>query len=154
LICSKMRSFLGSPHEVIDVLALRREKGRATHTILAAAQHWSKRLAHPTTAETSLFIRSVIAWSIIHMSNIEVFLHKQSLQTDLKRRGSVLQVSHSGPEKRPAEVDNKGKPQTMWRRGPPRSLSGIERRDLRPPPNITDQSCGACARLVPENRPT
>jgi site-specific DNA recombinase len=88
-VCSKLRSFLGSSHEVIAALALQKERGADTRNILAAAEHWSKHLASTNTAETSLFIRSLIARVIVHRASIDVLLQKQALRAALTGDGCL-----------------------------------------------------------------
>jgi site-specific DNA recombinase len=89
LVCSKLRSFLGSPHEVVDTLALQGRNAAATQSILAAAQEWSKRLASAVAAETRPFIRSFISRIVVHTANVEMLLDKQALRSALLDRRST-----------------------------------------------------------------
>lgn len=47
LVCSKLRSFLESPHEVVDALSLQRNNVAATQGVLATAQQLSEKQASP-----------------------------------------------------------------------------------------------------------
>jgi len=87
LVCSKLRSFLGSPHEVVDTVALQGRNAAATQSILAAAQEWSKRLASAAAAETRPFIRSLISRIVVHTANVDVLLDKQTLRSALLDAG-------------------------------------------------------------------
>jgi site-specific DNA recombinase len=79
LVCSKLRSFLGSPCEMVDSLALQKRNAAATQNILTAAQEWSKRLASEATGETRPFIRSLISRVVVQRASVEVLLDKQAL---------------------------------------------------------------------------
>jgi site-specific DNA recombinase len=83
LVRSKLRSFLGSPHEVVDALALQGRDAAATQSILAAAQEWSKRLASAAAAETRPFIRSLISRIVIHPAIVDVLVDKHRLRSAL-----------------------------------------------------------------------
>ena len=83
LVCFKLRSFLGSPHELVDTLTLQGKNAAATRSILAAAQEWSKRLASGAAAETRPFIRGLVSRIVVHTANVDVFLDKQALWSAL-----------------------------------------------------------------------
>lgn len=89
LVYSKLRSFLGSSHEVIEALALQKEKGTDTHRFLAAAEDWSKRLASVESAETRSFIRSLIARVNVHTARLYVHIPKQALRAALTGDGRL-----------------------------------------------------------------
>jgi site-specific DNA recombinase len=89
LVCSRLRSFLGSNHEVIDALALQKGRGTDTHTILAKAHHWSRQLDSADTAETSSFIRSLISRVIVHTASLDVLLLKDVLRAILAGEGRL-----------------------------------------------------------------
>jgi site-specific DNA recombinase len=96
LVCSKLRSFLGSSHEVIAALALQNGKGADAHTVLTTAQHWSKQLASADTAETSSFIRSLIYQVVVHTASVDVLCHKQALRAALSGDGRSRKLPNVG----------------------------------------------------------
>ena len=83
LVCSKLRSFLRSPREMVDSLALRRRNEAATQSILRAAQDWSKRSASAGDGEMRPFIRSLISRIVVHTARVDVLLDRQALQSAL-----------------------------------------------------------------------
>jgi hypothetical protein len=83
LVCSKLRSFLESPHEVVQALALQGGKVAATQRILGAAREWSKRFASALAPEGRPFIRSLISRIIVHTDSVDVLLDKQALRSAL-----------------------------------------------------------------------
>jgi site-specific DNA recombinase len=94
LVCSKLRSFLGSSHEVITALALQKGNGADTRHVLAAAQHWSKRLVSADTAETRKFVRSLVAHVKVDTASLDVLLQEQVLRAALNDSG-LLDKSHN-----------------------------------------------------------
>ena len=81
--CSRLRSFLRSPHEVVDTLALQGTNAAATQSVLAAAQGLSKRLASAAAAETRPFIRNLISRIVVHPESVDLLLDKQALRRAL-----------------------------------------------------------------------
>jgi DNA invertase Pin-like site-specific DNA recombinase len=87
LVCSKLRSFLGSPNEVADALMLQRRNDPTTQSILVAAEAWSKRLASAAASETRPFVRSLISRIVVQTAKVDVRLDKQALQSALLGAG-------------------------------------------------------------------
>jgi site-specific DNA recombinase len=83
LVCSRLRSFLRSTHEVVDTLALQRTNAAATQSVLASAQELSKRLASAAAAETRPLIRNLISRIVVHPESVNVLLDKQVLRSAL-----------------------------------------------------------------------
>jgi hypothetical protein len=83
LVCSRLRSFLGSPQELANTLSLQRKNVAATHRVLAAAQKWSQLVAPAVAAETRPFVRSIISRIVVHTAIVVVLLDRQSLQSAL-----------------------------------------------------------------------
>ncbi len=88
LVCSKLRSFLESPQEVLVALSLQRKNVVVTHGVFAAAQKWSERLASASVGETRPFIRQVISRIVVHAENVDILLDKQALRSTLLGGGS------------------------------------------------------------------
>lgn len=87
LVCSKLRAFLDSPHEVLDALFLQKNNAATTQAVLAAAQKWSEQRAS-AAAETRPFIRSVISRIVVHTAIVDVLLDKRALRNSLLGSGS------------------------------------------------------------------
>jgi site-specific DNA recombinase len=83
LVWSKLRSFLHSPHEIVDSLAWPKKHELSTHSIVGAAHEWSKRLASAVTGEMRSFIRSVISRIVVRTERVDMLLDKQALQSAL-----------------------------------------------------------------------
>ena len=52
LVCSRIQTFLRSPHEGLDTLSWQRKDVAVTRGVLAVARNWSELLANPETTET------------------------------------------------------------------------------------------------------
>ena len=100
LVCSKLRSFLGSPHELIDSLAVLGKNAAATQSILAAAQEWTKRLASAAVADKRPLMQSLISRIVFRAANVEVLLNRRALWNELLDGGrtplSSSSDSHNG----------------------------------------------------------
>jgi DNA invertase Pin-like site-specific DNA recombinase len=83
LACSRLRSFLASPHEMVDLLALQGTNAAATQSIFASAQELSKRLASAAAAETRPMIRNFVSRIVVHPESVDVLLNKQALLSAL-----------------------------------------------------------------------
>jgi site-specific DNA recombinase len=89
LVCSKLRSFLGSSHEVIAALALQKGKGANANTMLATAQRWSKQLASANPPEMNSLARGLISRVTIRTAGLDVLLQKEALWTALAGDGRL-----------------------------------------------------------------
>jgi site-specific DNA recombinase len=98
LVYSKLRSFLGSSHEIIAALGLQRGKGADTRDNLAAAGRWSQQLASADIAEIRSFVQSLISRVIVHTASLDLLVQKEVLRATLAgegRLGNSPKVNHS-----------------------------------------------------------
>jgi site-specific DNA recombinase len=83
LIWSRLRSFLGSPQEMVQTLAPQGRNAAVSQRILAASQEWSKRFASAAASEARTLIRNLISRIIVHAESVDVLLDKQALRSAL-----------------------------------------------------------------------
>ena len=83
LVCSRLRAFLRSPHEVIDSLHLQSNNVAATQAALAVARQWSMQIGSAATTETSPFIRSLVSRIVVRAATVEVLIDKLALRDGL-----------------------------------------------------------------------
>jgi site-specific DNA recombinase len=88
VVCSKLRSFLGSANELVDALGAQGQNVVAIRSILGSAQGWSNRLGCVAT-ETRAFIRSFISRVVLHTDQIDLLLDKQGLLRALSDDGQA-----------------------------------------------------------------
>jgi DNA invertase Pin-like site-specific DNA recombinase len=79
LVCSRLRSFLSSIHDVVDALAPQKTSAVATQGVLAAAQKLSKRLDSALSTEKRLLVGSFISRIVVHPESVDLLLNQQSL---------------------------------------------------------------------------
>lgn len=97
LVCSKLRSFLGSSPSVIEALALQNRKGTDTGKILATADEWSKQLTSVDTAEVRSFVQSLISRIIIYTTKLDVHIPREVLWANLAGDGSLGKPTKAHP---------------------------------------------------------
>ena len=79
---------MGSPREIIDLLALQRRNEASTQSILGAAQECSNQLASAVAGEMRSLIRSLISRIVVHTARVDIQLDRQGLQIALLGTGS------------------------------------------------------------------
>ncbi len=83
LVCSKLRSFLDLPHQVLDALSPQENNAIDTKAVLASAKTWSELPAAEATAKTRQFVRTIVSRIVVYAATVEVLVDKQALQTAL-----------------------------------------------------------------------
>ena len=80
LVTAKVRSFLSSPHAVLDALASRVEKHSATRTLLTGAKRQLAFLKSASPDAARRFLRSAISKVVIGDSHVQIFINKAMLR--------------------------------------------------------------------------